>query len=265
MGAEGTSRGSVTTRLLAPNPGPMTLEGTNTYLLRGPAARGSIVVDPGPIDADHQRAILGSGPVELILLTHHHLDHSESAHALSLATGAPVRAADPRLCRDAEPLVDDEIVSAAGVELRVLSTPGHTSDSVCFLVDAGGPERGVVLTGDTILGRGTSVVAHPDGSLAEYLASLERLAACGSLPVRPGHGPELDDLRATATRYLAHRRHRIRQVADAVERLERAGSPVTPAVVARMIYPAPPGDRWDAAEMSVRAHLAYLGTVENGR
>ena len=110
--------------------------------------------------------VAAQGPVELVLLTHGHLDHSEGAARLAELTGAPVRALDPAHRLGGQGLAEGDVVAAAGLELRVLATPGHTSDSLSFVL----PDA--VLTGDTVLGRGTTVVAHPDGVLAEYLASL---------------------------------------------------------------------------------------------
>ena len=150
--------------LLARNPSPMTLDGTNTWLLRAPGHEAGVVVDAGEDDAEHLALVADCGPVELVLLTHRHHDHAGGAARLAALTGAPVRALDPTLVLGSEALADGDVVAAAGVELRVLGTPGHTSDSLCFLLD--GPDtEPAVLTGDTILGRGTTVIAHPDGAL----------------------------------------------------------------------------------------------------
>ena len=182
--------------LLAPNPGPMTLDGTNSYLLSGNGGRSSVIVDPGPLHDGHLDGLAAVGDVELILVTHRHHDHTEGAAALAAAVGAPVRAADPTFCVGGEPLRDGETVTAAGLDIGVLGTPGHTADSVCFLLTSDSPERpyGSVLTGDTILGRGTTVIAPPDGSLRDYLGSLRVLAALGHAFVLPAHGPQLPDL-----------------------------------------------------------------------
>ncbi|HVE30256.1 MAG TPA: MBL fold metallo-hydrolase, partial [Mycobacteriales bacterium] len=171
--------------LLARNPSPMTLDGTNTWLLRTPGSESCLVIDPGPDDPEHLRAVVAAaGEVTEILLTHGHLDHSAGAAALRALTRAPVRALDPAQRLGGEGLGESDVVAAAGLEVRVLATPGHTADSLCFAVgDA-------VLTGDTVLGRGTTVVAHPDGRLADYLDSLRRLHELGTRAVLPGHGPE---------------------------------------------------------------------------
>ena len=159
----------------ADNPSPMTLEGTNTYVLRAAEVgghEGAIVVDPGPLDELHLAAVVAAadGHVGLVLLTHGHPDHSDGALLLQEMTGAPMAAADPRFCVGTEPLrAGTHFDGVAGLDVRVLATPGHTADSVSFVVP--GDEPGL-LTGDTILGRGTTVVAHPDGRLADYLGSL---------------------------------------------------------------------------------------------
>jgi glyoxylase-like metal-dependent hydrolase (beta-lactamase superfamily II) len=235
--------------LLARNPSPMTLEGTNTWLLRAPDSPSCLVVDPGPDDAEHLRAVAdAAGAVHEILLTHGHLDHSAGAAALRELTGAPVRALDPAQRLGGSGLGQGDVVAAAGVELRVLATPGHTADSLCFtLGDA-------VLTGDTVLGRGTTVVAHPDGVLGDYLRSLERLRALGGLTVLPGHGPELPSAGEAAERYLAHREQRLAQVRAAV-----AAGATTPQAVVERVYADVDRALWPAAELSVRAQLAHLG------
>lgn len=235
--------------LLADNPGPMTLDGTNTWLLRAAGEESCLVVDPGPADAAHLDAIAAAGPVAEILLTHGHADHSEGAAALRERTGAPVRALDPAHRLGGEGLGEGDVVAAAGVELRVLATPGHTSDSLCFAVgDA-------VLTGDTVLGRGTTVVAHPDGRLADYLDSLRRLRDLGARTVLPGHGPELPDLAGVTGRYLRHREQRLAEVRAALAEL---GPDATPRQVVEVVYADVDRSVWFAAEWSVRAQLEYL-------
>jgi glyoxylase-like metal-dependent hydrolase (beta-lactamase superfamily II) len=233
--------------VLAPNPGPMTLEGTNTWVLREPSSQTCVVVDPGPLVEQHLAEVASYGPVEVVLLTHGHLDHSEGARRLAELTGAPVRALDPAHRLGDEGLAEGDVVAAAGLELRVLATPGHTSDSLSFLL----PDA--VLTGDTVLGRGSTVVAHPDGVLADYLASLRRLRELGPLAVLPGHGPELPSAGAAAEQYLAHREARLEQVRAAVE----AGATDAEAVV-RAVYADVDPALWPAATLSVRAQLRHL-------
>jgi len=236
--------------LLARNPSPMTLDGTNTWLLRAPGSGSCLVVDPGPDDPGHLHAVAeAAGEVTGILLTHGHLDHSAGAAALRALTRAPVRALDPAQRLGGEGLGEGDVVAAAGVEVLVLATPGHTADSLCFAVgDA-------VLTGDTVLGRGTTVVAHPDGRLADYLDSLRRLQELGTRAVLPGHGPELPDLAAVTSAYLAHREERLEQVRAALDQL---GPDAAAMDVVRVVYADVDPVLWPAAELSVRAQLEYL-------
>ncbi|MCI4063169.1 MBL fold metallo-hydrolase [Micromonospora sp. R77] len=244
------------TLLRAPNPGPMTLDGTNTWVLRAAPGEPAVVVDPGPADEAHLAAIAAHGPVAAVLITHGHPDHTEgSARLHELLDGAPVRAVDPAHTVGAEPLTADTPLDAAGLSLRLVPTPGHTADSVCFLVGHG--DERVVLTGDTILGRGTTVVAHPDGHLGDYLASLELLSAYRGIPALPGHGPALADCGAAADFYLAHRRARLDQVRQVVAE----GVTSAPEVVAR-VYADVDRSLWWAAEWSVRAQLAHLGVED---
>ena len=246
--------------ILAPNPGPMTLDGTNSYLLADAGATSSIVVDPGPDDAPHLAALAAAGPVELILITHRHHDHTEGAAELSRLTGAPVRAADPRFCIAAEPLRDGEIIEAAGVVVTVIATPGHTDDSVCFLL-AGDGSTGSVLTGDTILGRGTTVLAAPDGNLRAYLASLRVLSDLGPRRVLPAHGDQLPDLQVVTGQYLAHREQRLDQIRAALGVL---GSEATVGAVTDLVYADIDASVRFAAEHSVAAQLDYLRTTGTG-
>ncbi|MEV0704931.1 MBL fold metallo-hydrolase [Saccharopolyspora sp. NPDC050389] len=239
--------------LLAHNPSPMTLEGTNTWVVRDPGAGDCVVIDPGPADAEHLRGVADQGPVSLVLLTHHHGDHTDGVAQFVELTGAPVRALDPALCRGAEAFRDGEVIKAGGVELRVVATAGHTADSVCFVADHDEP---AVFTGDSILGRGTTVVAHPDGHLGSYLASLRLLAELPpGLRVLPGHGPELPDAQAIATAYLKHREQRLDQVRAAVR---EHGPEVTPRQVVEVVYADVDRSVWPAAEWTVQAQLAYL-------
>lgn len=249
--------------LLADNPSPLTLEGTNTWVLRAADAGECVVVDPGDHDEAHLRRVAACGPVALILLTHRHRDHAGGARRLAELTGAPVRALDPALVLGSEALADGDVVAVAGVELRVVGTPGHTSDSLSFLLvgpgqgSLGGPSIDIaVLTGDTILGRGTTVIAYPDGALGPYLESLRRLA---DLPpgtaVLPGHGPELPDAAAVATAYLAHRRQRLEQVRAALTAL---GPDATPRQVVEVVYADVDPALRPAAELSARAQLDHL-------
>jgi len=234
----------------ADNPGPMTLQGTNTYVLSTSA--GTVVVDPGPLLDDHLEAVSALGPVAVTLLTHGHPDHAESSGRFHAITRAPVRARDPALCLDGEPLdVDGAPVEAPGLDLRVLHTPGHSADSVSFTVSSGGVAG--VLTGDTILGSGSTVVAYPDGRLGPYLHSLARLRELGDVLLLPGHGPVRPDLAAVAGEYLAHRAERLARVREAL-----AAGAATAREVVEVVYADVDRSLWPAAELSVRAQLAYL-------
>jgi glyoxylase-like metal-dependent hydrolase (beta-lactamase superfamily II) len=202
--------------------------------------------------------VAAHGPVALVLLTHRHPDHAAGARRFSELTGAPVRALDPSLVLGSEALGDGDVVAAAGIELRVVATPGHTSDSLSFLL-AGPDADPAVLTGDTILGRGTTVIAHPDGALGPYLDSLRRLTELApATAVLPGHGPELPDARTIASAYLAHREERLEQVRDALGRL---GPDATPRRVVEVVYADVDPVLWPAAELSVRAQLDHLRTA----
>lgn len=239
-------------RLLAPNPSPMTLDGTNTWVLREPGGTGSVVVDPGPLDEGHLARIAEHGPVRLIVLTHGHIDHSEGAPRLHELTGAPVLARDPALCIGTVPMQEGSAAPVDGVEWLTVLTPGHSSDSVCFLL----PADRALLTGDTILGRGTTVVAHPDGRLADYLESLERLRELADNDIDvllTGHGPVLDSPVEVLDHYLRHRNERLEQVRSAV-----AAGDEDAAAVVRRVYADVDPVLWPAAEMSVRAQLEYL-------
>ncbi|MEV7438841.1 MBL fold metallo-hydrolase [Streptomyces griseoviridis] len=244
--------------VLAPNPSPMTLDGTNTWLLAEPDSDLAVVVDPGPLDEGHLRAVLDTAEragrrIALTLLTHGHPDHAEGAARFAELTGTKVRALDPALRLGDEGLAAGDVVTVGGLELRVVPTPGHTSDSLCFHL----PADGAVLTGDTVLGRGTTVVAHPDGRLGDYLDSLRRLRSLtvddGVHTVLPGHGPVLEDAQGVVEFYLAHRAHRLAQVETAVE--DGHGSP---AEVVAHVYADVDRALWPAAELSVRAQLDYL-------
>lgn len=235
--------------LLARNPSPMTLEGTNSWVLRAPGERACVVVDPGPDDPVHLAALREAGPVTAIVLTHGHPDHADGARHLHELTGAPVRALDPRHRFGGEGLHGGDVVAAAGVELRVVATPGHTGDSLCFAVGR------AILTGDTVLGRGSTVVAHPDGRLADYLASLRRLSRLGPLRALPGHGPELADVAVAARGYLEHRMRRLEQVRRAVATL---GADADVAAIVAHVYAEVDPALWPAARLSLLAQLEYL-------
>ncbi|MFN2496543.1 MAG: MBL fold metallo-hydrolase [Pseudonocardiaceae bacterium] len=246
--------------LLADNPSPMTLDGTNTWVLRAPGSPHCVVVDPGPDDEAHLRRVADHGPAAQVLLTHGHPDHAAGARRFAELVGAPVHAADPRHRLGSEGLVGNDVVTAAGLEIRVLATPGHTSDSLCFQL-TGDDGAVAVLTGDTVLGRGSTVIAHPDGRLSDYLASLGRLAELPpGVVVLPGHGPDLPDAQRTARDCLAHREQRLEQVRAARAALRgQWGREPGPRQIVEIVYADVDPALWPAADASVAAQLEYLG------
>jgi glyoxylase-like metal-dependent hydrolase (beta-lactamase superfamily II) len=235
----------------------MTLDGTNTWIVAEPGSSSCVVIDPGPLDEGHLRRVLETASaddrrVAVVVLTHGHIDHSEgAARFASLCGGAPVRAADPAHRLGDEGLADGDVLAAGGCELRVIATPGHSGDSVSLLL----PADGALLTGDTVLGRGTTVIAH-DGNLADYLRSLDSLRTVvdGLSFLLPGHGPVLTDPAGVLDYYIAHRAERLDQVRAAL-----AAGAKTPAEIVAMIYTDVDKSVWPAAEWSVRAQLDYLG------
>ncbi len=243
--------------VLAPNPSIMTLDGTNTWLIAEPGSASALVVDPGPEDERHLRRVreiaAQSGQrVAAIVLTHGHSDHSAGARRLAELTGAGVRALDPAHRLGEEGVGEGDVLTAGGCPVRVIATPGHSADSVCLLIEA----DAAVLTGDTVLGRGSTVIAG-DGSLGDYLASLDRLRRLAdSARLRmllPGHGPVLADPAGAIDGYLAHRAERLAEIEAAIAAGERS----VEGIVAR-VYGDVDRALWPFAEWSVRAQLDYL-------
>jgi len=236
--------------LLCDNPGLLTLEGTNTWVLQGPGSDELVIVDPGPDDDEHIELIAGLGKIPLVLISHKHEDHTGAIDKLVERTGAVVRSVGSGFLRGlGGPLSDGEVIDAAGLRITVMATPGHTADSVSFLLED------AVLTADTVLGRGTTVIDKEDGSLRAYLESLQRLRGVGHRTVLPGHGPDLGDLEAVSDMYLAHREERLDQVRAALREL---GDDATARQIVEHVYTDVDEKLWEAAEWSVQAQVDYL-------
>ena len=245
----------------APNPGPMTLDGTNTWVIAD-QERSALVVDPGPAIGDHIDAILAACAPRLvtIVLTHRHLDHSEGAAVLAERTGCSVRAADPQFRVGPDGLESGELLRVGGHSLEVIETPGHTSDSRSLLL-TGQDGLSRLITGDMVLGRGTTVITYPDGDLAAYFESLDlldRLVRTRNVTeLLPGHGPIVTDPTAWLSFYRRHRHERLDQIRAALAAGDRSAS----EIVAR-VYADVDRSVWPAAEQSVHAQLDYLRQQE---
>jgi glyoxylase-like metal-dependent hydrolase (beta-lactamase superfamily II) len=261
-------------RVLAPNPSPMTFQGTNTYILgEGEVA----VIDPGPRLAEHQAAILAAlAPGErigVILLTHSHLDHSPLARPLAEATGAPVLAAGPsdwgrsavmaRLAREGglgggegvdedfapdRQIATGETVTGGWGEIEVIATPGHMANHLSFAW------RRALFSGDMVMGWSTSLVSPPDGDMTAFMASLEVLAARQDRIYYPGHGDPVTEPQARVAELAAHRRAREAQIRAGLERM----GPATAEALARAIYTDVAPALIPAATRNVLAHLIDL-------
>ena len=227
--------------IVAPNPGPFTLDGTRTYLLDD-----HIVLDPGPAIDSHVRAILAAMPQpRTILITHRHGDHAPAAVPLWQATGAHI-VAPPGVLGNDDGVADGDVVEG----LEVIATPGHTREHVCYLT----PD-GELFTGDTILGFGTTTIFPPDGHMGDYLRSLRKLRERAPRRIYPAHGPTRDDAVALIDEYIAHRLEREAQVLAAL--------PGTiPALRARIYADLDPRLN-GGAEAQILAHLIKL--IEEAR
>src|SRR5712691_5827929 len=236
-------------RVLAPNPGPMTLTGTNTYLVDNGSGQ-LAVIDPGPDDPRHVAAIVQAagplGTIAAVLVTHRHLDHLSAAANICAQTGAPLfgHADLPGVERA---LADGDRAFGA---LRALKTPGHTRDSLCFW----DPQSGALFTGDLVAGMGTVVLDDQPGALGQYIASLERLISLGPRTIYPGHGPVVEDGVGKLNEYLQHRRQRVQQVVDALS----ARGPSTVEELVRAIYVDVAPNLVEMAARNVRANLEKL-------
>lgn len=241
------------TTIRADNPGPMTLGGTQTYLV---GTSRLAVIDPGPVDVDHLGRIyaaIAGRQVATILLTHAHADHSGLARETARVLGAPVQASAETLSRldiDGIPVIDGETIApGADIDLVALRSPGHSQDHTTYLSE---PERWL-FTGDLVLGEGSSAILHPDGSVTSCLSSLARLCALRPTKVFPGHGPPIEDGLDVLEKYRAHRLDREAQVVRSLT----AGARDIPAIRESVYGPLPEGLVW-AAEASIAAHLAAL-------
>jgi glyoxylase-like metal-dependent hydrolase (beta-lactamase superfamily II) len=232
-------------RVLAPNPGPFTLDGTNTWVL---GSEPSLVIDPGPALDDHVEAVRREAePIGSILLTHLHDDHSGAAQALAARSGAPVMAFRPR--EGERQVRDRQVIEGGGVRIRAIHAPGHTPDHLVFH-DSG---SGALFTGDAVLGRGTSVISPPEGDMAAYMRSLAAMRRLDARVIYPGHGPAAWAGKSKIEEYIEHRNEREGQVLEALGK-----GPRTPAELVPGIYQEYPRELHEAAAGSVLAHLIKL-------
>ncbi|MDP8955466.1 MAG: MBL fold metallo-hydrolase [Actinomycetota bacterium] len=232
-------------RVLAPNPGPFTLEGTNTWIV---GVNHTFVIDPGPDDPGHIDAVRRqAAAIEAILLTHHHADHAPGAARLAALSGAPVLALRPE--EGEHQIRDGEILEAGETTLRVVHAPGHTQDHVVFH-DA---SSGALFTGDAVLGRGTSVVDPPDGDMGAYMRALSSMLSLAPQIIYPGHGPVVWSAMPKLEEYVRHRKEREEQVLAALDR-----GAETPEEMVPSIYQDYPAELYPAAARSVLAHLLKL-------
>ena len=251
-------------RVLAPNPSPFTFTGTQSYVVgQGEVA----VIDPGPADPDHIDALMqgiAGRPVTAILCTHTHRDHSPATRPLAQATGAPIIGCAPLTLEDDGPradaafdpdyapdhvLVDGDRVAGTGWTLEAVATPGHTSNHLCFAM----LEEQTLFTGDHIMGWSTTVVSPPDGDMADYMRSMQRLIDRDDLVYYPAHGDPVDKPQRLARSMMGHRRHREGQILRHLER----GAVAIPNMVADMYKGIDPRLH-PAAGRSVLAHLIDL-------
>jgi glyoxylase-like metal-dependent hydrolase (beta-lactamase superfamily II) len=256
--------GPLVRRLLAPNPSPFTYTGTQTYIVgEGEVA----VIDPGPdipVHLDALAAALAGERIAAIVCTHTHRDHSPASRPLQAATGAPIVGcaaltleddgprADAAFDPDYRPdrvLADGETLSGDGWTLQAVATPGHTSNHLCFAL----AEADALFSGDHVMGWSTTVVAPPDGDMAAYMASLDKLRARTDAIYYPAHGPAVADPQAHLGRLIEHRHGRERQILAHLA----AGEGHIPAMVADMYRDVDPRLH-PAAERSVLAHLIDL-------
>ncbi|GAA0310668.1 MBL fold metallo-hydrolase [Sphingomonas oligophenolica] len=251
-------------RILAPNPSPFTNTGTQTHLV---GTADLAVIDPGPDDLSHVEAMLraiGGRPVTAIVITHTHRDHSPAARALKAATGAPIIGCAPLALEDLGPradasfdadytpdrvLADGESISGEDWTLTAVATPGHTSNHLCFAL----PEAKALFSGDHVMGWSTTIVSPPDGDMAAYMASLDKLMQRDDRIYYPAHGEPVENPRRLVRGMIGHRKQREGQIM----RLLRDAPRSIPTLVAAMYVGIDPR-LFPAAERSVLAHLIDL-------
>jgi len=252
-------------RVLARNPSPFTFTGTQSYIVGG---GGEVaVIDPGPDEPEHLAALIeaiGEAKVVAICCTHTHRDHSPAAAPLAARTGAPVIGCAPLTLEDDGPradaafdpsyrpdrvLADGESVTGEGWTLTAVSTPGHTSNHLCFAL----PESGILFTGDHVMGWSTSVVSPPDGDMAAYMASLQKLHDRDDRLYLPAHGPAVDKPRQLVRGMMGHRRSREKQILRQIEEGRTRIAQMVP-----VMYKGVDERLWPAAGRSVHAHLIDL-------
>jgi glyoxylase-like metal-dependent hydrolase (beta-lactamase superfamily II) len=248
-------------RIVAPNPGPLTGPGTNTYVL---GRDRPIVIDPGSQDPAHLDRILdvAGASIDRIVCTHSHPDHSPGAAELRARTGARVLGLpppqdpyqDPSYAPDAG-LADGEHIDSAEIRLRVVLTPGHVSNHACLLLE----DEGMLFTGDHLMQGTTVVIIPPEGSMRDYLASLRRLQEMPVTTLAPGHGSVIADAQAEIARVIAHRLGRESKLVAA---LSARGSATLDELLPE-VYADVPASLHDWARHSLSAHAIKL--VEDGR
>ncbi len=247
------------TRVTAANPGMMTGPGTNTYLI-GDAQTGVAVIDPGPLLDEHIQNILNAatGPIKWILCTHTHIDHSPAAKSIKEKTGAQIYGrpapAFPNQDQTFAPdyvVTHDQVLNIAGTTLRVIHTPGHASNQVCFLLE----EQGMLFTGDHIMQGSTVVINPPDGNMAQYLESLKLITKYSINYLAPGHGFLMTNTNEIVERLIIHRMGRENKV---LAGLRASGQPLPLEELVKHAYSDTDPRLHKVAMRSLQAHLDKL-------